>query len=102
MRRSDGVRVWGVVLALLLAAGLAGLLLPLVLFPELRVHYDTIVDANEVLLVADGALLWPDGGLLKAVVMVLLLPAAAVLLVPLDLSISALFARLPAPKRPRA
>jgi hypothetical protein len=94
VRRSDEVRVWGVLLVLLLGAGLAGLLLPLALFPEVRAHYDTVVDMNEALLVADGALLWPDGGLAKVVAMVLLLPTMAILLVPLDLAIGALFARL--------
>jgi hypothetical protein len=88
-------RVWGVIVAFLLLTGLAGLLLPLALFPELRAHYDTIVDANEALLVADGALLWPDGGLPKAIVLVLFLPAVSLLLLPLDRAIAALFALRP-------
>lgn len=96
MTRTDETRVWGAILSLLLLAGIVGLLLPLVLFPELRAHYDTMVDAHELRLVADGVLLWPDGGLLKAVVMVLLLPGMALLLAPINLATGALFDRLSA------
>jgi len=85
--RSDRA-VWGLLLLALLGAGAAGLLLSLLLFPESRLCYDTLVAPGE-----GARCLWPDGGLPKALTLILLLPTLVLVLTLIDGALARLIRR---------